>query len=125
MPGPRPVRGRPAAGTDTGPLGRVPGVQSMAAVQEIWRYPVKSMGGQRVAASAADGRGLLGDRVWAVIDADRKHDGEEACGQRERKDDQHGKSHLLPREEQREREQHQHMRGRRQWIGPSARSRWR
>jgi uncharacterized protein len=42
------------------------------AVCEIWRYPVKSLGGQRVEASWADARGLLGDRAWAVLDADGK-----------------------------------------------------
>jgi uncharacterized protein YcbX len=41
-------------------------------VEQVWRYPVKSLGGERVEASWADARGLLGDRVWAVQDDDGK-----------------------------------------------------
>jgi uncharacterized protein len=41
-------------------------------IQQVWRYPVKSLGGQRLAASMADERGLLGDRLWAVRDEDGK-----------------------------------------------------
>jgi uncharacterized protein len=41
-------------------------------IQQVWRYPVKSLGGQRVAASMVDERGLLGDRLWAVRDEDGK-----------------------------------------------------
>ena len=41
-------------------------------VQQVWRYPVKSIGGQRVVASMVDERGLLGDRLWAVRDEDGK-----------------------------------------------------
>lgn len=39
-------------------------------VREIWRYPVKSMRGERVDAAAVDATGLIGDRRWAVYDAD-------------------------------------------------------
>ena len=38
-------------------------------VEQIWRYPVKSLRGERVDSSAVDARGLLGDRLWAVRDA--------------------------------------------------------
>lgn len=41
-------------------------------VDQLWRYPVKSVGGEQVAASIVDSRGLLGDRLWAVLDADGK-----------------------------------------------------
>ena len=41
-------------------------------VQQVWRYPVKSLGGERVAASLVNDRGLLGDRLWAVRDEDGK-----------------------------------------------------
>jgi uncharacterized protein len=41
-------------------------------IEQVWRYPVKSLGGERVAASLASPRGLLGDRMWAVWDADGK-----------------------------------------------------
>ncbi len=37
-------------------------------VAEIWRYPVKSMGGERLARSAIRARGLHADRMWAVRD---------------------------------------------------------
>jgi uncharacterized protein len=40
----------------------------VGSVAEIWRYPVKSMGGERVARSAVGGRGLHADRMWAVRD---------------------------------------------------------
>jgi uncharacterized protein YcbX len=39
-------------------------------VAEIWRYPVKSMGGERLAESAINGRGLHADRMWAVRDVE-------------------------------------------------------
>jgi uncharacterized protein len=38
-------------------------------VEEIWRYPVKSIGGERIESSRADANGVHGDRVWAVQDA--------------------------------------------------------
>jgi uncharacterized protein len=41
-------------------------------VEQVWRYPVKSLGGERVEVSWADVRGLLGDRVWAVQDGGGK-----------------------------------------------------
>ena len=37
-------------------------------VAEIWRYPVKSMGGERLEQSAIATRGLHADRMWAVRD---------------------------------------------------------
>ena len=37
-------------------------------IAEIWRYPVKSMGGERIESSLLDGNGILGDRGWAVRD---------------------------------------------------------
>jgi uncharacterized protein YcbX len=39
-------------------------------IGQIWRYPVKSLGGESVASSAIDARGLLGDRLWAVRDGE-------------------------------------------------------
>jgi uncharacterized protein YcbX len=41
-------------------------------VEQIWRYPVKSLGGERISASSVDARGLIGDRLWAVQDVDGK-----------------------------------------------------
>ena len=40
----------------------------MAEVQEIWRYPVKSMAGERLDACDITEHGLAGDRRWAFID---------------------------------------------------------
>lgn len=40
-------------------------------VREIWRYPVKSMGGERLEATTLDVRGVHGDRLWAVRDEDK------------------------------------------------------
>jgi uncharacterized protein YcbX len=40
-----------------------------ARVAEIWRYPVKSMQGERVGSSSVDERGLAFDRAYAVLDA--------------------------------------------------------
>lgn len=43
---------------------------SIGTVAGIWRYPVKSMQGEALDASAGDERGLAGDRGWAVVDAE-------------------------------------------------------
>lgn len=40
-----------------------------AAVEQLWRYPVKSIGGEQIGSASAGPDGLLGDRVWAVQDA--------------------------------------------------------
>lgn len=37
-------------------------------IEQIWRYPIKSVRGERVRESGIDARGLLGDRLWAVTD---------------------------------------------------------
>jgi len=37
-------------------------------VVDLWRYPVKSMGGEQLAAVALTARGLSGDRAYALID---------------------------------------------------------
>src|SRR3954464_8920916 len=42
----------------------------VGSVAEIWRYPVKSMGGERVARSAIAARGLHADRMWAGRDVE-------------------------------------------------------
>jgi uncharacterized protein len=39
-------------------------------VLQIWRYPVKSMGGERLDACDVTNVGLLGDRRWGVVDID-------------------------------------------------------
>lgn len=40
-------------------------------VKEIWRYPVKSMAGQRLDACTVTSNGVLGDRGWALRDEQR------------------------------------------------------
>ena len=40
-------------------------------VREVWRYPVKSMGGERIGAATVDARGVHGDRLWALRDEDK------------------------------------------------------
>jgi uncharacterized protein YcbX len=37
-------------------------------VSQLWRFPVKSMGGHRVDAARVDRRGVHADRLWAVRD---------------------------------------------------------
>ena len=40
----------------------------MASVAEVWRYPVKSMAGERLASCQVAQTGLVGDRRWALVD---------------------------------------------------------
>src|SRR5271156_6453344 len=37
-------------------------------VKELWRYPVKSMGGERLDTALLTMRGIPGDRGWALRD---------------------------------------------------------
>ncbi len=37
-------------------------------IAQLWRYPVKSMGGERLAETSVDKRALHADRLWAVRD---------------------------------------------------------
>ncbi|MCK0176785.1 MOSC domain-containing protein [Mycolicibacterium sp. F2034L] len=37
-------------------------------VTELWRYPVKSLGGERIERADIGAQGVLGDRLWAVRD---------------------------------------------------------
>jgi len=39
-------------------------------VSEIWRYPVKSAGGERVAMATVTDLGVLGDRCWGLFDTE-------------------------------------------------------
>ena len=41
---------------------------NVGTVAALWRYPVKSMGGEQVASSVLDRRALHADRMWAVRD---------------------------------------------------------
>ncbi len=47
----------------------------MASVEEIWRYPVKSMAGERLESCMVTELGLEGDRRWAFIDHSPHRDG--------------------------------------------------
>jgi uncharacterized protein YcbX len=42
----------------------------VGSVADLWRFPVKSMGGEPLEQAELTGRGLLGDRAYALIDAD-------------------------------------------------------
>ena len=46
-----------------GPVGRL---------TAIWRYPVKSLGGEALSQVDVDQRGLVGDRAWALVNAEGK-----------------------------------------------------
>jgi uncharacterized protein len=40
-------------------------------VAQLWRYPVKSLGGEQIESADIGPRGVLGDRLWAVRDLKR------------------------------------------------------
>jgi hypothetical protein len=40
-------------------------------ISQLWRYPVKSMGGERLKSATLSWRGIPGDRGWAVYDESR------------------------------------------------------
>lgn len=44
----------------------------VGAVQALWRYPIKSMLGESCDALALDARGVVGDRCYAILDANGK-----------------------------------------------------
>lgn len=46
------------------------GVVRLGRLVEVWRFPVKSMAGERLDSADVDARGLVGDREWAVYDAE-------------------------------------------------------
>lgn len=57
---------------ETGGVTRDAALGRAGRVVSLWRYPVKSLGGERVAQLRLDRRGVLGDRWWAVVAADGK-----------------------------------------------------
>ncbi len=40
-------------------------------ISQLWRYPVKSLGGERMGVASVSWRGIPGDRGWAVYDESR------------------------------------------------------
>jgi uncharacterized protein len=44
--------------------------QSVGTVAELWRFPVKSMAGERLEAAELTTGGIVGDRAYALIDAE-------------------------------------------------------
>jgi uncharacterized protein YcbX len=47
------------------------GAMTMGQVDELWRYPVKSLGGEQIEQAEIGPRGVRGDRLWAVRDLKR------------------------------------------------------
>jgi len=43
---------------------------SVGTVSELWRFPVKSMGGERIDEAELGGGSVLGDRAYALIETD-------------------------------------------------------
>lgn len=43
-------------------------MKTVGRVRELWRYPVKSMGGERISACRMTAGGIPGDRAWALRD---------------------------------------------------------
>lgn len=43
-------------------------MKTVGRIREIWRYPVKSMAGERIASCAIGTNGIPGDRAWALRD---------------------------------------------------------
>ena len=43
----------------------------LGTVSQVWRYPVKSMSGERLESATIGTRGVAGDRGWAVRDVER------------------------------------------------------
>ncbi len=43
-------------------------MQTIGAVKEIWRFPIKSMAGESLARGEVGGLGIVGDRGWALRD---------------------------------------------------------
>src|SRR5215217_1554886 len=43
---------------------------SLGRVAELYRFPVKSLSGERLSRVEVDARGVVGDRLWSVRDPD-------------------------------------------------------
>ncbi|MGC8481277.1 MAG: MOSC domain-containing protein [Acidimicrobiales bacterium] len=49
-----------------------PSPHTLGTIAELWRYPIKSLGGERLERCSLDLRGLCGDRSWAIVGNDGK-----------------------------------------------------
>jgi uncharacterized protein len=45
---------------------------TIGTISGLWRYPVKSLRGERLESLALDERGVVGDRAWGLVDAQGK-----------------------------------------------------
>jgi len=54
-------------------------------VSEIWRYPVKSMAGERLDSAALTETGIEGDRRWALVDGTANRAGKLLTGTEEKR----------------------------------------
>jgi uncharacterized protein YcbX len=59
----------------------IPYGTTLGSVGELHRYPVKSLAGERRTSLEVDARGVVGDRLWAVLD----HDGKLGSGKSSRR----------------------------------------
>jgi MOSC N-terminal beta barrel domain len=50
----------------------LPSVMVTGTVSELWRYPIKSLVGERLQQVRVDERGIVGDRLFAVTDRNGK-----------------------------------------------------
>ena len=48
------------------------GSEVVGSVAELWRFPVKSMGGERLEEADITEQGVFGDRTYALIDRHRE-----------------------------------------------------
>ncbi|NOX31294.1 MAG: sulfurase [Actinobacteria bacterium] len=51
----------------------IPGHSVPSKITEIWRYPVKSVGGERLDSADLGPAGITGDRQWGIVDTETGH----------------------------------------------------